>query len=467
MMDLDLIKEQFKEVLCYSQGIEEPKIEEIFEKWEKSKSYFIKECFKGELIYELPEKVSFTLADRDKERRYSEFVEEVAYLGEFNWDDDFISFLSFVGYEDFYNNCLSRVYKKGDKIIHKGSKIIKSFKHFITEEKLLSEIQNKASMIIQENKIEGYLCFSVHPLDFLSSSENNHNWRSCHSLDGDYRAGNLSYMCDKSTMMVYLRSEDQAILPHFPSSVPWNNKRWRCLLHFNTDYRIIFAGRQYPFNTPEALDIIHNALTTSILPKVLNWYGEAQWSYWHNDQIKQFKYANGKDNNFNNIADYCSYVVINNRIYDINDIVKDNFSEGLKPLHYNDLTRSSVYSEPYYMFLHAFMGKESKFKIGSDIKCIHCGETYISSFDTMMCTDCEVEFGNSMNSDEYPVCDCCGQRFYHRDGAWVDEGSHICSSCLERETFICEKCGVIHYNSEKVYDKKEDRFICTDCAEER
>ena len=28
--------------------------------------------------------------------------------------------------------------------------------------------------------------------DYLSLSENAFNWRSCHALDGEYRAGNLS-----------------------------------------------------------------------------------------------------------------------------------------------------------------------------------------------------------------------------------------------------------------------------------
>lgn len=85
-------------------------------------------------------------------------------------------------------------------------------------------------MLIQEDKVTGILCLSIHPLDYLSLSENTYNWRSCHALDGEYRAGNLSYMMDNTTVVCYLKGEDEAELPHFPAEVKWNSKKWRMLL---------------------------------------------------------------------------------------------------------------------------------------------------------------------------------------------------------------------------------------------
>ena len=73
----------------------------------------------------------------------------------------------------------------------------------------------------------------MHPLDYLSLSENTYNWRSCHSLDGEYRAGNLSYMMDKSTVICYLKSNDDVILSNFGPEVKWNSKKWRVLLYFS------------------------------------------------------------------------------------------------------------------------------------------------------------------------------------------------------------------------------------------
>lgn len=74
-----------------------------------------------------------------------------------------------------------------------GSKLSKSFKRFINSQEIVRWAQDTASRYMQENKIEGYLYLSIHPLDFLTISENNENWWSCQSLDGDYRSGNLSY----------------------------------------------------------------------------------------------------------------------------------------------------------------------------------------------------------------------------------------------------------------------------------
>ena len=60
---------------------------------------------------------------------------------------------------------------------------------------------------VAENKIEGYLYLSVDPRDFLTLSENDSNWYSCQSLDGDYRSGDLSYMVDGTTIVAYLANE--------------------------------------------------------------------------------------------------------------------------------------------------------------------------------------------------------------------------------------------------------------------
>lgn len=126
-------------------------------------------------------------------------------------------------------------------------KIIRAFKYFCEDKEILNEIQSIASMMIQNDKVSGILCMSVHPLDFLSVSENAHNWRSCHALDGEYRAGNLNYMADNSTVICYLKSTHKAQLPNFPEDVKWNSKKWRMLLFFDNYYDTMMAGRQYPF----------------------------------------------------------------------------------------------------------------------------------------------------------------------------------------------------------------------------
>ena len=467
MIDWVEVKEQFEQVIKHSQRITEVNIDELFEKYKIAKHIFIS-MFGDNLIYEYPDKISFSLDADTKRRELNDFIDDVADLAPYN--DDFISFIGQLQTDEFYNNILEKDYVYKDKKIPKGSKIIKSFKHFITEENLLSAIQNKASMLIQENKIEGYLCFSVHPLDYLSSSENNHNWRSCHSLDGEYRAGNLSYMCDSSTMIVYLRSEDKEQLQNFPDGLKWNSKKWRCLLNFDDTYSAIFAGRQYPFSSEESLDVVREILYENILPNEQTWYGDrVKWSHWHNDQIKDYAYENDYDNEYTSMSDFHNYVVIRHAIYDLPKIVKDYHSEHLPPLHFNDLLRSSTYTKPMYMFKNGgrFPINSLEFNIGGDVKCVHCGKEFISSFDTMMCPDCEVEYGNSEDFDQYPVCDCCGRRFVASTGYYIDSADIlICSECADTETFVCKSCGNRFFNDEMKYDAETDTFICKFCDEE-
>ena len=42
-------------------------------------------------------------------------------------------------------------------------------------------------------------------------------------------------MVDKSTVICYLKSKEKYKLPNFPSSVLWNSKKWRVLIHFSND----------------------------------------------------------------------------------------------------------------------------------------------------------------------------------------------------------------------------------------
>ena len=61
--DIDIIKKQFDKVIRFSQGIEEPKTQKLFETWYEAKSRFI-QGMNGKLIYEYPEEVSFELDEK-------------------------------------------------------------------------------------------------------------------------------------------------------------------------------------------------------------------------------------------------------------------------------------------------------------------------------------------------------------------------------------------------------------------
>ena len=256
-MAWETLKKQVHDVLKYSQHLPEVKTDGIIDEWELAKKEIIEDVFDGELIWEYPEKVVFHLSPEEREHKIIKMLDKMYYLfsdfGEYELYDTIAKFIR-RNTVSFFDNKVSDNTGCDIKKVPIGMKLSKAMSYFIYHPDLLNEVQIDISRCIQEDKIEGRLCLSVHPLDYLSSSENTHNWRSCHALDGEYRAGNLSYMLDSSTIICYLKSEEDTKLPNFPEYIPWNNKKWRVLLFLSDNWEVIFAGRQYPFSSQTGLD---------------------------------------------------------------------------------------------------------------------------------------------------------------------------------------------------------------------
>ena len=440
-----MIEEDVYKVIQYSQGIKVPRIQDLIENWRENKSWFINKLFKEKIIYQVPEKLTFELDENSKKDKYEAFKD---YVYELCTDFDLDKYLCSINYDEFFKNALAkdRDLPNGKKV-KKGMKFLRTLRFLIEDDKLLEDIQNHASEIIQENKIEGYLCFSVHPLDFLSSSENTLNWRSCHSLDGEYRAGNLSYIQDSSTIIAYVCTGKDEKLPHFPEEVPWNNKKWRCLMFFNEQHNLIFAGRQYPFSAQSILDRANKELQ-KLLPS-------GKWTPWCNDYIEKYEHPGSLDIT---IFTEANYMPIRGKIYEKNNLVKD---AGMSK-HFNDVLHSCCYTHPYYMYNSIYYaGAVPQMTVGSAVKCLRCGEKLIDGSDSMMCHECECKYGHS-DSDDYRTCDCCSQRTWYDDGEWVDD-DFLCPNCIETETFVCEECGERYFNSARKYDKTKEKFVCSDC----
>ena len=459
------VKEQFKEVIIHSQGIPNPKLDILFSKWEKAKEKFIKRF--GGLIYEWPEQIEFSLDEREKKVRASEFATVV---------HDSFNNPSLAGFIDanadgFFDN---KIVSADEFKIPKEMKLIKAFKFFENDKKKLRAIQDYASSYIQENKIKGTLCFSVHPLDFLSSSENSYNWRSCHSLDGEYRAGNLSYMLDKSTFMVYLKGSENKKLPAF-GGIEWNSKKWRMLIHASDDDGLIFAGRQYPFSSKTGIDTVLNIYNNLLFPEFKEhsypFYVSKYYS-WRADYIDCYVPYDAPPGSEPHILNG-KYLVFDGQLLEINQVIR----EGYNALNYNDVLRSSCYEYPYYSILSSstyYNGINTILKnpiiVGEEVACLHCGNELISNSETMRCDDCEIEYGFEEN-DTYSSCACCGARIYVDDAACVGENDeYVCDSCYSTECFVCECCEEVYFNTEKMYipgnNEDEGYWYCKHCYED-
>lgn len=451
-MDLQKIKHQVEEVLAFSQGLKEVNAETLINEWYEAKEFFIDHF--GGPIYQFPDKLVFHMSDENKDSKFRTFISHVyERYGLYGLG----RYLESRSVDEFFSNTVKNEYVYMDIVIPKGMKLLKSFKFFTDNERLIYDIQTEASAILAEDKIEGYFCLSVHPLDFLSSSENTYNWRSCHALNGEYRAGNLSYMCDSSTIVCYVKGDsDECILPRFPESVHWNSKKWRMLMFVSDAHNALYAGRQYPFILDNILPFARDMLFRKLE------YSPTRWSGWHNDILTAYVYKDGTEAmNFQRARYESSYalVPIGGKFYRNTDMITD--VPGSR--HFDDLLYSSYYT-PYYCYRLSSQ-EDIHFTIGSHVHCIKCGEKDPAE-NSMICRDCERTYG--MELPGYYICDICGARIPQEEGTWIANGNLlVCDSCYENECSTCYDCGEVYPNDSMYYDDDNYRWYCSSCWDER
>lgn len=450
--DIEEIKQQVASVIKYSQNFyfTDLKVDKIIEDWLKAKKFFI-DKLDGNLIYQMEKPITFNLDAKSKENKFYQFIN---YIDNQYNNENLSRFLYSLKTEDFFNNKTSQSYDIYGIEIPENFKIIKSFKFFESDKTILKDIQNEASRIIQENCITGRLCFSVHPLDFLSASENAYNWRSCHALDGEYRSGNLNYLMDSTTVICYLKGEEEAELPHFPSEVPWNSKKWRTWIYFSNDKSMLFAGRQYPFISQEGLYYIKDG----ILPKI----GLGYWGTFYSSKINHLKdELSARTFIFDE-----KFIPIGKTLKPLTDVVIN----GQNTYMYNDILKSTCYSAPYayrdgscpsFTYRTGYSNDKTKFLVGKECSCPICGEGYIDYPEIMACTDCAVTYDIGDNEDYY-ICDICGISVHNENVYSLDiSHAHVCEHCYQTETKTCQRCGITDFPEHIKY--YEGQYLCPEC----
>ena len=445
---MDELKRQVKAVIEYSQCIPDAQVDELLDRWLDAKKEFIGHF--GGPIYEHPTPIHIHLSDNQKYRKILDFEE---YISNTFDNGELANFID-LNKESFFHNLVDKEGMYGSLGVKKGMKLVKAFKFFEKDKEVLYKLQSMASQIIQEDKIEGQLCFSVHPLDYLSISCNTYNWRSCHALDGEYRAGNLSYMVDKATIVVYIKSEKDTMIPFFPPEVPWNSKKWRVLWYFDDLYEIIFAGKQYPFESHEGLEVARDIFLRKFFKAQAD-----EWCAWTDPIVDYVEDSYGFKRSVND-----KRIIMRGDLRKLTDVIND----GDGALQFNDVLRSSSYVPHYtafrnYSYYPQYQG--DIIRVGGKVKCLHCGQEYISNSNTMRCDDCELKYGTEVN-DEYAFCVNCDTRLYAEEAYW-DGDDAICPHCYEKYYFTCEDCEDVYPINEQKYDKFNQEYLCLCCYEDR
>ena len=408
------------------------------------------------MSYELDTPVTFDLDDTSRDEKVNQFIDWVYR----EYGEDMYQF--FVDNHDaILENKLQHPW--GD--FPAGMKLSKVLMRQFGMD--AEAVRQKLSMLIQSNKVTGKLVLSVHPLDFLSASENNHGWRSCHALDGEYRSGNLSYMLDDCTIMAYLKSDAPDVkLPRFPADVPWNDKKWRCYFFFDWEMGICYAGRQYPFHTDRALELVEQMMR-KVKYFIDNPDREYAGFFGQGDVIgHRFHHWGIKgETRINNETFYFGRTKVIVGYDDSAKIVPLAKYVGthIDAMCFNDLIDSHTYA-PYIM---RFKGEDyfpdmgvHKMLIGAPTPCACCGDRNADNSDTFICRHCQHTYGVG----EEITCTHCGCIIPDEELYEVD-GEFWCADCFNNYWIECDNCHLKFYE-DNIYEE-DGHHYCPACWHNR
>lgn len=101
------------------------------------------------------------------------------------------------------------------------------------------------SQVLNQKKLKGTLCLSIHPLDFMTMSDNSLDWQSCMSWRdyGCYRQGTVEMMNSPVVAVAYIKGDSD--YTDGSCDLKWNNKKWRQLIVI--DDKIISGIKSYPY----------------------------------------------------------------------------------------------------------------------------------------------------------------------------------------------------------------------------
>lgn len=286
-MLFDLLTEQDKEMInkyrewyTHSDTVNSPcPIDELLIPWANAKSQYLNQLFKDKLIVEFPieykqsaEELTKQISKlRFEDRRIILFINKLQnaiycnskadafsdYINPFSIDSLATNKLITNVQIELNDGSIIKL-QKGTKTIKVITKLAKSFNIGLKPEgekingKQVSDLEYfrlKHSVTLNQKILKGTLCLSIHPLDYMTMSDNCEHWSSCMSWSegGDYRQGTVEMMNSPCVVVGYLKSTNHK-MPMGIDNI-WNSKKWRSL--FIVDPQFIISIKGYPYQNEQ------------------------------------------------------------------------------------------------------------------------------------------------------------------------------------------------------------------------
>lgn len=265
----------------------------------------------------------------------------------------------------------------GSKPVKMIGKLVKLFGY---DEEEFEKFRLAQSLVTNARKLTGTLCLSIHPLDYMTMSDNEEGWSSCmswHEL-GCYCGGTVEMMNSPAVVVGYLKSEDDCDQCYGFDKFSWNSKKWRQL--FIVTHNFVSSIKGYPYQNDElAFDCLN--LIKELAEKNWGLHYEEPYKYDYDSDEASFR-TNAMYNDFGT----CKHHMMR----------AEGFDEKI----------SFNYSGPRV--------------------CMHCGVEEPDFYDEgqLVCDRC----------NDCARCDDCGDRIRNGDGYELD-GNYYCESCYEQHVF--------------------------------
>ena len=260
----------------------------LLQYWSDAKAARLYKAFGEKLILEkeieykepvesITRRMSYELDGGDMAQFYSDYRQQCANVFG-RWTDPYNTcvdlFNSYNLARNSVENYLSRpnynvvTFPNGHSIkVTRGAKLMRLLGKICKElgmEEDFEKFRIAHSLILNQKALKGTLCLSIHPLDYITMSDNANGWTSCMSWedDGDYRMGTVEMMNSPVAVVAYLKSHDKELKW---DDQKWNSKLWRTLIVANDQAIISIKG--YPYQsetlTGECVDWLKELLTVN------------------------------------------------------------------------------------------------------------------------------------------------------------------------------------------------------------
>lgn len=297
---------------------------------------------------------------------------------------------------------IMRALQKTLKFLEVSDEMMAAFQQFRNE---MSNITTTLSSLDKAT-----LVLSIHPLDFISLSDNDCGWNSCFSWlqSGEYRQGCIETMTSNLTMIAYLKSKKDFVIGTKDNPImTLPNKNYRQLFYVHKD--IILSGHGYPYQDKK--------LSLKILDKINNLvYNNLNWKY----QFMNQQYFDMENIEENITPDYRYYGYGEGK--DKKRIIF--YSDGHM---YNDLAVNR--SSAGHWCNRNKVDKTIFLNISGPSYCLSCGDYFSGSDEAehCFCDDCYA----------YHVCDCCDTVYQDTNNfSYIQNKNeynlgNVCNSCIE------------------------------------